>query len=100
MNKAIGAAVLAVLPALAHAQTQVPAIQAAAVSSASTSVSMPSDHSAGSTTPLLPGHNEDRISASPATMPPPIPLVSSTVAPLNLKERHAVALSRKLGEPE
>jgi P-type conjugative transfer protein TrbG len=90
MKRAIGVALLA-LPTLAHAQTQVPAIQATATSAASASVSAPSDHPAGP-----PGSAAaTKVSSVPATMPPPISLVSPTVAPLNPKERHAVALSRR-----
>ena len=85
----VGATLLAALPSLAQAQTQVPAIQATATSTASASVSAPTDHPAGSTAPQAPAN------AGPSTLPPPIPLVSSAVAPLNAKERAAVALSRR-----
>ncbi|MBN8905841.1 MAG: P-type conjugative transfer protein TrbG, partial [Rhodospirillales bacterium] len=74
----------ACLAAFAEAETQVPAIQASATASASAAIPGPTDHPAqGETAPV------------PATMPPPIPLVSSAVAPLNSKERAGVALSRQ-----
>ena len=87
MNKALGVALIAALPSQAHAQTQVPAIQASATSSAS--VSGPTDHSAEAKATQLAART------APVTMPPPIPLVSTTIAPLNTKERAAVALSRR-----
>ena len=109
MNNAIRAALLVALPSLAHAQTQVPAIQANANSSATAAVNTmaltdrgPSDHTAGATTvstppttPAPPPAAPSQPSSVPPGMPPAIPLVSSAVAPLNPKERHAVALSRR-----
>lgn len=89
MNKAVGAALLAALPSLAWAQTQVPAIQATATSSAAVMVSGPTDH------PARPASTRVAANGTPATMPPPIPLVSPAVVPLNAKERAAVALSRR-----
>ena len=90
MKKAIGAALLAALPSLAHAQTQVPAIQAEATATAGASVTGgPTDHPAGGQVPQV------ATSAVPAGMPPPIPLVSSAAVPLNTKERTAVSLSRR-----
>lgn len=88
MNRAITAAALvACLPALAEAQTQVPAIQANATASASAVAPGPSDHLAGAT--------QTAVAPVPSIMPPPIPLVSPAVASLNAKERAAVALSRR-----
>ena len=84
MKQTIGAALLASLPVVANAQTQVPAIQTNATASASATVSGPTDHPGG-----VP------VSAVPSNMPPAIPLVSSAVAPLNSKERAGVALSRR-----
>ena len=98
MNKTIGVTLLAALPSLALAQTQVPAIQTNATAAASASVFGPADH------PAAPGPTDHPDSApatqtavtgTPAGMPPPIPLVSSPVPPLNTKERAAVALSRR-----
>ena len=90
MKKAIGAALLAALPSLAHAQTQVPAIQAEAAATAAASVTGgPTDHPAGGQVP------QAATTAVPAGMPPPIPLVSSAAVPLNTKERTAVSLSRR-----
>ena len=84
MKHVIGAALVACLPALARAETQVPAIQANATASASATVPGPTDHpTQGASAPV------------PATMPPPIALVSPVVAPLNSKERAGVALSRR-----
>ena len=61
MNKAIGAALLVALPSLAHAQTQVPAIQANANASATAAVTSmalpdrgPFDQAAGATTVSTP----------------------------------------------
>ena len=84
MKHVIGAALVACLPALARAETQVPAIQANATASASATLPGPTDHpTQGASAPV------------PATMPPPIALVSPAVAPLNTKERAGVALSRR-----
>jgi type IV secretion system protein TrbG len=89
MKQVIGAALIASLPSLANAQTQVPAIQTSASASATAAVSGPTDHpAAGKGTQVA-------VGSVPSTMPPPIPLVSSTVAPLNAKERAGVALSRR-----
>ena len=84
MKHALGLALVVCLPALARAETQVPAIQANATASASAAIPGPTDHPAqGESAPV------------PATMPPPIPLVSSAVAPLNSKEKVGVALARQ-----
>ena len=86
MNRAIpalGATVLAGLPAFAFAQTQVPAIlQSAASASASASA------------PVAASSAQAAANTVPATMPPPVRLVSPS-APLDSKERHAVALARR-----
>jgi P-type conjugative transfer protein TrbG len=105
MNKAILAALLVALPSLAHAQTQVPAIQANANAGATAAVNTmalpnrgPSDHMASATAVSTPPATSAPPSAAsnvPPGMPPAIPLISSAVAPLNPKERHAVALSRR-----
>lgn len=88
MKCAIGAAALvACLPTLAKAETQVPAIQANATAAASASVSAPTDHPAGVA--------QTAAAPVPATMPPPIPLVSPAAAPLNAKERAGVTLSHR-----
>jgi type IV secretion system protein TrbG len=85
MKQALGAILLAGLPAIAHAQaTQVPAIQANASAAASASAGTVANGSA----------NQASAGAVPATMPPPIRLVSPS-APLNAKEKQAVALSRR-----
>ena len=91
MNKAIGATLLAALPALAQAQTPVPALQANATAAASASVSgpAPADHPAGA------GATQVTASAVPSGMPPPIALASPAQVPLNAKEKAAVALSRR-----
>jgi type IV secretion system protein VirB9 len=87
MKRVIGGVLVACLPALANAETQVPAIQANANASASAVVPGPTDHPGGAT---------PSVSTSvPAAMPPPIPLVSPAVSPLNSKERAAVALSHR-----
>lgn len=84
LKHSIGAALVACLPALARAETQVPAIQANATASASAIVPGPTDRST------------QNVSATvPATMPPPIPLVSPALAPLNSKERAGVAIARR-----
>jgi P-type conjugative transfer protein TrbG len=85
MTCALGPALVACLPALAKAETQVPAIQANAGASASAVVSGPTDHPPGSV----------QGAAVPATMPPPISLVSPAMTPLNAKERRAVALAHR-----
>ena len=87
MQHVISAALLASLPVLAHAQTQVPAIQANASASASAAVTGPTDRPAAAT-----------LSAAapvPAAMPPSIRLVSPAVAALNSKEQAGIALSRR-----
>ncbi len=86
VKQAIGAALVAALPLLAHAQTQVPAIQANATASTSAAASIPTDHPAEAAQPAL---------AVPPTMPPPISLVSPTTSPLNAKEKAGVALSHR-----
>lgn len=78
MNRLLATALAVSVPVLAHAQT-VPAIQASAAASA-TVMSAPSDSSAHS-------------AGVPATMPPPVHLLSPS-APLDAKEQHAVALAR------
>lgn len=86
MKQALGAVLLAGFPTFAHAQaTQVPAIlqanaAAAASASAGTGASKPATQVAAASVP--------------ATMPPPIRLVSPS-APLNSKEKQAVALARR-----
>ena len=90
MKMAIGAALLAGLPAPASAQqTSVPAIaQANATAAASvTSGAPPNASNAAGTT-------KTAASTTPATTPPPINLLSPS-APLNAKERQAVALARR-----
>ena len=81
-------ALLASLPVLAHAQTQVPAIQANANASASVTTAGPTDRPAG----VAPS-----VAAAPVpnTMPPPIRLVSPAVVSLNAKEQAGVTLSRR-----
>jgi type IV secretion system protein VirB9 len=86
MKLALGAILLAGLPTLAHAQArQVPAIvqvNAAATASASAGTGA--------------GGRATQVSAAavPVTMPPPIRLLSPS-APLNSKEKQAVALARR-----
>jgi type IV secretion system protein VirB9 len=89
MKMAIGGALLAGLPVLAHAQqAQVPAIaQATATAAASATTSDSPRPDAASTT-------KPAASTTPATTPPPINLLSPS-APLNAKERQAVALARR-----
>jgi P-type conjugative transfer protein TrbG len=89
MNKAIAVALLASLPSLAKAQTQVPAIQTHAMAAASVSGAGPTDH------PIGAGTTQATANPVPAGMPPTIPLVSPSRVPLNTKERAAVALSRR-----
>ena len=90
MNQAIRAVLLAALPSLAHGQTpQVPAIQTSAMAAGSASFPGPTDHSAGQQS------TQAASTATPAAMPPPISLLSSTVAPLNTKEKAGIALSRR-----
>ena len=86
VKPAIGAILLACLPTLAAAQTRVPAIQAGATASASAAVSGPPDHPAG---------GSQTNSSMPASMPPPIPLVSPATVSLNAKEKTGLALSRR-----
>jgi P-type conjugative transfer protein TrbG len=88
VRQAIGVAMLAALPCLVQAQTQVPAIQATAMSSTTASLAIPSDH------PSVAAGTAKMAAAIPTTMPPSISVISSTAVPLNSKERHAVALSR------
>jgi len=99
MRKALGAALLIGLPALAQAQAppQVPAIaRVSAAAVASASVSTPSDHAAGAgaADPTSASTAKVAAASTPATMPPQIPLVSPS-APLNAKEQHAVSLARR-----
>lgn len=89
MKRAIGAALLAAVPSLTHAQTQVPAIQAEATATAAASVTGPADH------PPTAQPSKVAIVAAPAGMPPSIPLVSPSTVPLNAKEKAAVALSHR-----
>jgi P-type conjugative transfer protein TrbG len=92
MKQVVSAAVLASLPTLANAQTQVPAIQANAAASASVATSGPTDRPAAA----APGAAAPAAAASvPTAMPPPIHLVSPTVTPLNAREQAGVALSRR-----
>jgi P-type conjugative transfer protein TrbG len=89
MKQLIGAALMATLPSFANAQTQVPAIQTTASASATAAVAGPTDRTVG-------GSGKPAGAGSvPSTMPPPIPQVSPTAAPLNAKERAGVALSRR-----
>jgi type IV secretion system protein VirB9 len=92
MKMAVGAALLVGLPALACAQqTQVPAIaRVSATAAASVTSPAPSAGSRGATA----GTISTTASVTPATTPPPINLLSPS-APLNAKERHAVALARR-----
>jgi type IV secretion system protein VirB9 len=85
-KQVLGVALLASVPIAGAAQTQVPAIQISANASASAAVPEPADHGASTTA---------AAAVVPSTMPPPISLVSPTVAPLNSKERAGVALSRR-----
>lgn len=79
---------LAAFPSLAAAQ-QVPAIQASASASAYAGASGPTDQDGG-------GRGTQIASASvPATMPPPIALVSPSKTALNAKERRALSLSMR-----
>lgn len=89
MKKALGAALLMALPSLAHAQTQVPAIQTSATAAAATTVSAATPASAST-----PAETHVAAAGVPATPPPALPLLGHS-APLNAKERHAVALARR-----
>jgi type IV secretion system protein VirB9 len=93
MKMAIGAALLAGLPAMASAQhTAVPAIaQASATAAASVTTSAPSDNLSSANA----GAAKTATSTPPATTPPPINLLSPS-AQLNAKEKQAVALARFL----
>jgi len=92
MKMAIGAALLAGLPAMASAQqTAVPAIaQASATAAASVTTSAPSDNLSSANA----GAAKTATSTPPATTPPPINLLSPS-AQLNAKEKQAVALARR-----
>jgi type IV secretory pathway VirB9-like protein len=107
MKKAIGTALLAALPALAHAQTQpqVPAIiqgtAAAAVSIAG--VPPPEGQPSSPRSPASPKIGAEGASLAgtkaaaspvPTQMPPPVQLVSPS-APLDAKEQRAVTLARR-----
>ena len=96
MKKAVGAAFLLSLPALAQAEpaARVPAIvQADAAAAASASVSeRASDTTTGG--PTRAGATSTAAAAAPAGQPPPVRLVSPS-ARLNAKERHAVSLARR-----
>jgi type IV secretion system protein TrbG len=97
MNKVVEAALLIGLPPLAYAQNapQVPAIvQMNAAAAASASISAPSDHASRAARIAPRDAAKVAATANPATMPPPIPLMSPS-APLNTKERHAVSLARR-----
>jgi type IV secretion system protein TrbG len=97
MRKAIGAALLIGLPALARAQPlpQVPAIaRVDAMAAASASVAAPADHAAAGTASTPTGTTKTVAAVAPTTTPPPIPLMSPS-APLNAKESHAVSLARR-----
>lgn len=88
MKLAAGALLAASLHALANAQAEVPAIQAGTGATAGVLFPAgPTDHPGGTTSAA--------VASVPATMPPPIPLVSPGTAPLNAKERAGVALSRR-----
>ncbi len=93
MRQTLGAAVLAALPSLAAAQ-QVPAIQASASAAASASAGT----MALTDEPASTGgaHGTQLASAAvPATMPPPIALLSPSRAVLNTKEKRALSLSQR-----
>lgn len=92
MKMAIGAALLAGLPVMASAQQiAVPAIaQANASAAASATAAAPSN---GSNIAAV-SATKTAASATPATSPPPINLLSPS-APLNAKEKQAVALARR-----
>jgi type IV secretion system protein TrbG len=99
MMKALEAALLIGLPALASAQDlpQIPAItRVDAKASASASVAATPNHPAGvATAGLAPGAPTKVVAtATPAAMPPPVPLMSPS-ARLNTKEQHAVSLARQ-----
>jgi len=88
MRQTLGAILLAALPSLAAAQ-QVPAIEASASASAFAGTVAQTDQGSGA-------HGTQMAAASvPATMPPPIPLVSPSRAVLNTKERRALSLSQR-----
>ena len=91
--RAIGAALVASLPALARAETQVPAIQANATASASATLRR------GRPT-IRPELRRRAAAPVPVTMPPPISLVSPAVAPLNSKERAGSGAFAPLGKPQ
>jgi len=97
MKKAVGAALLLTLPALAQAEppAQVPAIvRADAAAAASASVSATSRHAVTGAASTPAGASGTVAAAAPAAQPPPIRLVSPS-ATLNAKERHAVSLARR-----
>ena len=89
MNKAIGAALLAtLLPSLAEAQIQVPAIEPTAAAAPAAIVDPgPTDHPAGARAAPT------AANPVPTTLPPPISPVSPSAVALNAKERRAVALA-------
>lgn len=95
MKKAIGAALLLSLPALAQAEPlpQVPAIVRAGAAAAA-SASATTGHGSAGTSSAPSGATKTVAGAAPASMPPPIPLLSPS-APLNAKERRAVSLARR-----
>lgn len=103
MKATLGAALLAGLPLVTQAQTQVPPILAQADAAASASATVqpgaaPSDHavSAPVSAPAGAAHQVVANTAAgvPATMPPPLHVLSPS-APLDAKEKQAVALSRR-----
>src|ERR1700761_4141504 len=79
------AIVAAGLPVLANAEIQVPAIQVNANAPVGAMQSGPTDHGAA----------PSASTSVPATLPPPISLVSPRIAPLNSKERVGIAISRR-----
>jgi type IV secretion system protein VirB9 len=99
VKKAMAAALLAGLPALACAQTSEPRVPAItrveATAAASASVTTRSDHTAAidAAGPAPGGGTQTTTASVPVTMPPPITLVSPS-APLNAKEQRAVSLAR------
>ena len=98
MRQSIGAALLVALPSIVHAQgTQVPAIlqaqaQAAAMAGGGTATAAAAA-STGAGGGAASGMQAAAPGGVPATMPPPIPLVSPS-APLDAKERRAATLAR------
>ena len=103
----LACALLVGLTVPSHAQTQVPPIlQSHAAAASSITGTVPSDHPAASgaaaaaTAGTVAAASQTAPESTPsasATMPPPVPLLSPS-APLNAKERQAVALARSWAE--